>query len=80
MAKAKKTNPRKDLETYIIETLEKSLDKVKEGMSDKKFKRNIKKASKLIAEDFKLVVVKKVERKAKKKVKKTVEDSTAAAQ
>jgi len=55
MAKAVKISPKKEIQAYILETLEKSLGKVKEGMSEKKFNRNIKKASKLIAEDFKIV-------------------------
>ena len=54
MAKAKKANPKKEMQLYILETMERSLEKVKEGMSEKKFKNNIKKASKLIAADFKL--------------------------
>jgi hypothetical protein len=54
MAKAKKTNPKKEMELFILDTLERSLEKIKEGMSEKKFQRNIKKASKLIAADFKI--------------------------
>ncbi len=67
MAKAQKTSPKKELQAYIIETLERSLEKVKEGMSEKKFKRNIKKASKLIADDFKII-----KKKAAKKLKEVV--------
>ena len=64
MAKVLKPNAKKEIQAYILETLEKSLGKVKEGMSEKKFNRNIKKASKLIAEDFK--IAKKKEPKAAK--------------
>ena len=68
MAKAR-TNPKKEIQAYILEILGKSLDKVKEGMSEKKFNRNIKKASKLIAEDFKLAEKKKEKITGKKKQK-----------
>ena len=54
MAKEKKANPKKEMQQFILETLERSLEKVKEGMTEKKFKTNIKKASKLIAADFKI--------------------------
>ena len=68
MAKAQ-TNPKKEIQAYILETLGKSLEKVKEGMSEKKFNRNIKKASKLIAEDFKLEDKKKEKPEGRKKEK-----------
>jgi hypothetical protein len=68
MAKAR-TNPKKEIQAYIFETLGKTLEKVKEGMSEKKFTRNIKKASKLIADDFKLVEKKKEKPDGKKKEK-----------
>ena len=78
MAKAKKPNAKKDIQAHILETLEKSLGKVKEGMSEKKFASNIKKASKLIAKDYK-IVVEKTEKKAKKKVKKETATETPVA-
>ena len=59
MAKAK-TNPKKELQAYVIETLTASLGKVKEGMSEKKFNRNIEKASKEIIAGFKVVKPKAV--------------------
>ncbi|MEO8770620.1 MAG: hypothetical protein ABI402_11060 [Ferruginibacter sp.] len=68
MAKAR-TNPKKEIQAYILEALGKSLEKVKEGMSEKKFNRNIIKASKLIAEDFKFAETKKEEVADKKKEK-----------
>ncbi|MFT3909062.1 MAG: hypothetical protein QM737_06510 [Ferruginibacter sp.] len=78
MAKAKKTNAKKDIQAHILEALEKSLGKVKEGMSEKKFASNIKKASKLIAKDYK-VVAEKTGKKAKKKEKKETPTETPAA-
>lgn len=69
MAKAQKTNPKKDIQAYVLETLEKSLDKLKEGMSEKKFKRNIKKAGKVMMEDFKIVKQKVVKEKKSKAAK-----------
>ncbi|MEO7524194.1 MAG: hypothetical protein ABIT58_08875 [Ferruginibacter sp.] len=77
MAKAKKINAKKDIQAHILETLDKSLARVKEGMSEKKFISNIKKASKLIAKDFK-VAAEEVQKKAKKKVNKIVEGSSSA--
>lgn len=76
MAKAR-TNPKKEIQAYILETLGKSLEKVKEGMSEKKFNRNIKRASKLIAADFKLVEKKKEKAVSSKKAK---EQATETAQ
>ncbi|MEO6670279.1 MAG: hypothetical protein ABIN36_12430 [Ferruginibacter sp.] len=68
MAKSR-TNPKKEIQAYILETLGKSLEKVKEGMSEKKFNRNIKRASKLIAADFKFVEKKKEKAVSSKKAK-----------
>lgn len=70
MAKEKKANPKKEIHAYVVETLEKTFDRVKEGMSEKKFKRNIKKAGKLIMADFK--IVKQKATKAAKAVKEEV--------
>lgn len=67
MAK-QKINPKKEMQAFVLETLGKTLDKVKEGMTEKKFMRNIKKASKLIVEDFKLPKEKKVSEKKQQPV------------
>ena len=52
MAKKIKNKAKKELRTYIIQTLEKTFGKLREGMSEKKFNRNIKKAGKLMVVDF----------------------------
>ena len=37
MAKSQKTSAKKEIQAFIIETLENSLGKLKEGMNEKKF-------------------------------------------
>jgi hypothetical protein len=53
MAKKAKIDPKAEIQAYIMEKLDESLVRIKEGMSDKKFKRNLKKVSKMLADDFK---------------------------
>lgn len=51
-----KTNnkAKKELRSLISETLVNSLGNLKEGMGEKKFNRNIRKASKVLVSDFKV--------------------------
>jgi hypothetical protein len=62
----KKTS-KKELKEMITQTLNISLEKLKEGMSEKSYTRNIKKAAKLLVADFKLAKTPKA--KPAKKIK-----------
>ncbi len=65
-----KKKVKKELRVLISEALVNSLSKLKEGMGEKKFKRNIRKASKVLVSDFK--IAKTNVAKSKKKEKQSV--------
>jgi len=59
---------RKEIRSQIAATLFTTFDGLKEGIGSRKFKRNIKKASKVLVAGLKKPTVKKAPKKKKKEV------------